>query len=87
MKLLSGPSEAHRTKNGTFKQLYRPIVVMDQQSAGGPQSSRRIHYALYKKSLMSEHETLTTAGKARMTLTWKKPSAKKIIGLFSYAHP
>lgn len=37
MKPLSGPSEAHRTKNGTFKQSYRPIVVVGQQSAAGPQ--------------------------------------------------
>lgn len=37
MKPLSGPSEAHRTKNGTFKQSYRPIVVAGQQSAASPQ--------------------------------------------------
>lgn len=37
MKPLSGPSEAHRTKNATFKQSYRPIVVAGQQSAGDPQ--------------------------------------------------
>lgn len=36
MKPLSGPSEAHRTKNATFKQSYRPIVVAGQQSAGDP---------------------------------------------------
>lgn len=37
MKLLSGPSEAHWAKNGTFKQSYRPIVVTGQQSAAHPQ--------------------------------------------------
>lgn len=37
MKPLSGPSEAHCTKNGTFKQLYKPIVVDSQQRAAGPQ--------------------------------------------------
>lgn len=35
-KPLSGPSEAHRTKNDTFKQSYRPIVVAAQQSAADP---------------------------------------------------
>lgn len=46
MKPLSGPSEAHRTKNGTFKQSYRLIVVAGQWSAADsqfiPQDPRRI---------------------------------------------
>lgn len=37
MKLLSGPSEAQRTKKGSFTQSHRPIVVTGRQSAAGPQ--------------------------------------------------
>lgn len=52
MKPLSGPSEAHHTKNGTFKQSYRPIVVMGEQSAAGPHISHRIHDMSNRESLI-----------------------------------
>lgn len=32
MRPLSGPSEAHRAKNGKFTQSYRPIVGAGRQS-------------------------------------------------------
>lgn len=35
MKLLFGPSEAHRAKNATFKQSYWPIVVVSRQGPAG----------------------------------------------------
>lgn len=36
MKPLSGPSEAHRAVNGTFKQTCRPIVVTGWSGAADP---------------------------------------------------
>lgn len=62
MKPLSGPSEAHRAKNGTFKQSYRSIVVTGQQSAAHPQFTPQrdpLHL-----NFISEDEDVTPAGAA-----------------------
>lgn len=37
MRPLSGPSEAHRAKNGKFTQSYWPIVVAGPQSSADTQ--------------------------------------------------